>query len=336
MKNKEVYEKWCEKRGRLIRIRLGMIARCYNPNNHAYLRYGGRGIKVCDEWLKDKEAFIEWAKSNGYSHNLSIDRINNDGDYEPSNCRWVDKYIQANNTSANSKYNYRGENLTIREISNKYNCDYELLRRRVQGEKWDIERAILEERKTKHNITIDGITKTLSEWAREKGVARNTAYNRYNKGLPILDVLNPMKMKKDGIDKICNPEKYKSRRLEYHGEYYTLVELARKFNLTPQCLGYRLKDMGMSVDEAVKYQSKKAFYVEYERERIKFSDLCKRENMNASTVRNRLSKGMTLEEAFDRSITSPNGRIVKNVLSNKTNGENNDLKFVKNEVGVER
>lgn len=84
-------------RQRLYRIWTGMKQRCYNPNCDNYPDYGGRGITICDEWLGNYEAFKDWALSHGYSDNLSIDRINVNGNYEPSNCRWATMKVQANN-----------------------------------------------------------------------------------------------------------------------------------------------------------------------------------------------------------------------------------------------
>lgn len=86
---------------RLYVVWSGMKARCENPNHHYYKNYGGRGIKVCDEW-HDYEVFEKWALENGYDKYAkqgicTIDRIDNDGNYEPSNCRWVDAKIQASN-----------------------------------------------------------------------------------------------------------------------------------------------------------------------------------------------------------------------------------------------
>lgn len=93
---------------RLYNVWKSMISRCYYKSNSRYNRYGGRGIKVCDEWKYSYENFRKWAYDNGYDENAdfgkcTIDRINNDGNYEPLNCRWVDMKTQANNTSKNKK-----------------------------------------------------------------------------------------------------------------------------------------------------------------------------------------------------------------------------------------
>ena len=81
---------------RLYRIWHGMLDRCNNHNRHEYMYYGGRGITVCDEWM-EFEPFYKWAMSHGYAYDLTIDRINNDGNYEPNNCRWVTMKEQAKN-----------------------------------------------------------------------------------------------------------------------------------------------------------------------------------------------------------------------------------------------
>lgn len=79
---------------RIYNIYICMKERCYNPKSTSYENYGGRGITVCQEWLDDFMNFYNWAMENGYSDDLSIDRIDVNGNYEPSNCRWATNYTQ--------------------------------------------------------------------------------------------------------------------------------------------------------------------------------------------------------------------------------------------------
>lgn len=105
--------------GRLQRIHNGILTRCYNPNHHSYQNYGARGIAVCDEW-KSLENFANWALANGYEDNLSLDRINSSGNYEPSNCRWATRREQANNTRKNRFIEVDGVVMTIANAARKF------------------------------------------------------------------------------------------------------------------------------------------------------------------------------------------------------------------------
>ena len=93
-----------------------MRYRCDNKNNQAYEMYGARGIKVCDEW-QEFGAFRDWAFENGYSDNLTLDRIDVNGNYEPSNCRWADAVTQMNNRRSTPHYTVDGRSLTISQWS---------------------------------------------------------------------------------------------------------------------------------------------------------------------------------------------------------------------------
>jgi hypothetical protein len=96
----------------------GMIRRCYDRKSVNYLKYGGSGIKVCKEWLEDFVVFYNWASDNGYTNELTIDRINNKGDYSPKNCRWSSSTQQNRNTSRNTFLTIGGEEKTLSEWSN--------------------------------------------------------------------------------------------------------------------------------------------------------------------------------------------------------------------------
>ena len=99
---------------RLYRCWMDMKTRCSNPKNRFFHRYGGRGIKVCDEW-QSFEPFMEWALENGYSDSLTIDRIDNDKDYCPSNCKWSTQREQSQNkTHMPNKYGYTGIRKAVR------------------------------------------------------------------------------------------------------------------------------------------------------------------------------------------------------------------------------
>jgi hypothetical protein len=101
---------------RLYSIWFNMKNRCLNPNTHGYDKYGGRGIAVCEQWRNSSKSFIEWAKANGYEDGLTLDRIDNDGDYEPLNCRWVSRQKQQNNRRCNRRF----FGMTLTELCREY------------------------------------------------------------------------------------------------------------------------------------------------------------------------------------------------------------------------
>lgn len=113
---------------RLYKIWHDMKRRCYDKRRKAYERYGGKGIQVCDEWKNDFMAFYNWAMDNGYQENLTIDRIDNDGNYEPSNCRWATQKEQQNNRTNNRYVTYEGETMTVAQMEQKHGIPTDYLR----------------------------------------------------------------------------------------------------------------------------------------------------------------------------------------------------------------
>ena len=127
------------KKTRLYNIWIRMKQRCFDTNSSDYNRYGGRGITVCPEWNEKYATFYEWATENGYLDNLTIERKNNNGNYEPGNCLWILPKDQAKNRRNNHLISFRGETKILMDWSRQSGIDQALLRYRIKH--WGIERA---------------------------------------------------------------------------------------------------------------------------------------------------------------------------------------------------
>lgn len=124
--NKKLYGVW-----------VNINQRCLNPKNKDYKYYGARGIKVCDEWIADFENFYNWSISNGYKENkhLSIDRIDVNGNYEPSNCKWIPLKEQSKNRRNNVLITYKGETHCISEWARITGLSNKTIRYRLNRQK---------------------------------------------------------------------------------------------------------------------------------------------------------------------------------------------------------
>lgn len=138
--NQEFNFRHGESGSKLHRTWCNMRYRCSNPNCKDYKNYGGRGITICDEW-SSYENFRAWALDNGFADGLSIDRIDVNGNYEPSNCRWVSDKVQHNNTRRNHYLTMNGESHTIQEWSEITGIKWTTIKARIEMG-WPIEKAL--------------------------------------------------------------------------------------------------------------------------------------------------------------------------------------------------
>lgn len=235
---------------RLFSIWTGMKSRCYNKNTINYCNYGGRGISICDEWKDSFEKFCIWSYSNGYDDSLSIDRINPNGNYEPSNCRWTTDKEQANNRT-----------------SNLY-------------------------------ITIDGVTKTLQQWADETGIPRHTIEYRIFIGLEGKALIMDKNEFKNGG--YSNQGKNDGHLIEYNGEVHNIKEWAKIFNMKEGLLSKRItQDKSpfnkaiLSNEEYLEYRKNfnkhlKIYEIDGEKHTLKeWSEIS---GINYSTLKRRINK----------------------------------------------
>ena len=127
---------------KLYSIWSSMIQRTTNPKHDRYCAYGGRGITVFDEW-KTAINFIEWALNNGYEEGLSIERIDVNGNYEPNNCKFIERNAQYENKQNSDLITYQGKTQSLSKWSRELGINRETLRYRINVAKWDLDKAFV-------------------------------------------------------------------------------------------------------------------------------------------------------------------------------------------------
>lgn len=175
---------------RIYRIYHEMIARCFDKKKAAFKDYGKRGITVCEEWRNDFKVFYNWAMANGYKEDLTIDRIDVNGNYEPDNCRWVSKKVQARNTRQNHLITYKGKTHCISEWAEIYGIKPSLLGTRIRCG-WSFTKAVktspeIYKNRANKLIEYQGQYKTLKEWTETLQIHSTTFYRKlkaYRQGL---------------------------------------------------------------------------------------------------------------------------------------------------------
>lgn len=214
MSNTRLFKIWCD-----------MKKRCCTPSCEHYDRYGGRGISVCDEWEKEFVSFYEWSMANGYEDGLSIDRIDVNGNYEPSNCRWVTQRAQKWNTSQNLFIEHDGERKCLAQWCEELGVNYSVAQSRINRGETDFDRIMykgkfnpsVEKRRQTDarmtRVTINGETKPITQWAEELDLNKKLVQSwrdKYGADYVRNRIAATIKFKKDG-----KPWDYRKRKYYY-------------------------------------------------------------------------------------------------------------------------
>ena len=164
--------------------------RCYNSNSSVYKHYGGRGIEVCDEWVNSFENFYKWSMNNGFDPELTIDRINVNGNYEPSNCRWASWEVQARNRTNNLIIEYKGKEYMVYQLSEMSGINESTIYYRLKNG-WTVEDILLNPVNFYYiYLEHEGVKKTLSDWEKESKIGAETLKKRMELGWSSYDILN--------------------------------------------------------------------------------------------------------------------------------------------------
>lgn len=223
---------------RLYGIWSDMRRRCVDPRLRCYPRYGGRGIKVCDEW-PEYTAFERWARSSGYSSDLTIDRIDNDGNYEPANCRWATRKQQSRNTSSNRKVVVDGRSVTIAEAAEVAGVRDVTFRGRLRRGH-SVKQASKPVKARRYGVETDGVYHSYKSLAKESGLPQKMISTRVAAGWPAERLLEPMTPTGCGV----------ARWIEFRGETHHISDWARVLGMPRAALAKRLQQ-GWSVERAL-------------------------------------------------------------------------------------
>lgn len=160
---------------RLYSIYNGIKKRCYNENESRYKDYGLRGIKMCESWLNSVDGFdnfVEWSMANNYTEDMTIDRIDVNGNYEPANCRWVSMVEQVLNKRDTRWVTYKGERVQLKVLCDRLGVNYDTVHNRIYSLNWEVESAI---------DTLSQRNESLMSKCREAGISYSTVRDRIYK-----------------------------------------------------------------------------------------------------------------------------------------------------------
>jgi len=209
-----------------------MKGRCYNPKTNGYKYYGGKGITVCEEWLNSSKAFYKWALNNGYESNLTIDRIENDGNYEPDNCRWATHKEQQNHKTNNVFVEINGETKTASQWTEETGISSSAIINRL-GKGKDIFDDY-----SHVKVNINGEIKTIVELSSEYNIPYSAILDRYHKGCSSEDLIRDL-------------EPRETKHVEINGEIHTITEWAEISGLTREIIINRIA-YGWNINDLLK------------------------------------------------------------------------------------
>ena len=265
-----------------------MMGRCYLPDHDNYHSYGGRGITVCARWRNSSRAFCEDMHPS-FKKGLTLDRRDVNGDYTPDNCRWATLSQQANNRRDNALITYKGETLSATEWSRRLNLSLAAITyRRQQG--LSVAKVLSPVVKPK-TITHQGKTQLVSEWAAELGVPDRRIHARLKMGWSgTKALLTPV-----------HPTIGKVGVITFKGLSLTVKDWAARTGICSSSIASRLR-CGWSVERTlttpVDQTISSPVKLSYQGEALTIMQWAKRLKISHSTIRNRLSKGWSVEKTL--------------------------------------
>lgn len=294
-------------RSRLYIIWTDMLDRCRNSKFPSWKYYGGRGIQVCDEWASSYEAFKEWALSHGYREDLTIDRIDNDGNYTPENCRWATAGQQAKNKRSNKTYTVGGKTMIKADWARSIGAatSHTIESRLRRG--WDLERACTTPSKERERfIEIDGVTKNITGWAKDIGISIPSLYQwMRNHGEDLEDAIRTL---------LGTYEKKRPRLIEIQGETLTIAGWSKRNGIPEWTIRdrlaagwdeeeavttpvYRLENKSSDIGNPRKPRHNAKLY-EFEGVGDTIAGWARRRGISVSTLDCRIRRGWSLEKAL--------------------------------------
>lgn len=216
----------------------GIMERCYNKRSQAYCNYGGRGIIVCKDW-HDVSTFINELPDN-YFKGAEIDRIDNDGNYEPNNVRWATSSENCDNRRTGRYIEFNGKTQSLNAWAKELYIHEMTLKSRLDNSGYSIEKAFTNKKFNVTEYEYNGKIKTLDEISKENGISKKIITSRIHHGFSIYEAVSKTHL-----------QRRTSKKYEYNGDYLTIKELSELSGLSVNLLRKRINERKWSVKRAV-------------------------------------------------------------------------------------